>query len=55
MHRWRALYTHITTVRQLPVWRSTLGGGVSVLVNNKLIATEQVEVINKCEIEWVRI
>jgi hypothetical protein len=30
-------------------------GGVFILVNNNIIATEQVQYITKCEIEWIKI
>jgi hypothetical protein len=35
--------------------RGSLGGGVFILVNNNIIATEQVQYITKCEIEWIKI
>jgi len=35
--------------------RSTLGGGVFILIRNDLISTEQVSLVTACELEWAKI
>ena len=35
--------------------RGTLGGGVFILVQNNIIATEQPQYVTDCEIDWVKI
>jgi hypothetical protein len=35
--------------------RVTLGGGVFILIQNNIIATEQPQYVAKCELEWVKI
>ena len=35
--------------------RGTLGGGVFILIQNNIIATEQPQCVTKCELDWVKI
>ena len=35
--------------------RGTLGGGVFILIQNSIIATEQPQYVTKCELDWVKI
>ena len=34
--------------------RVTVGGGVFILIQNNIIATEQPQYVTKCELDWVK-